>query len=98
MPKVDTPRRAGYLKSMENFFDVATPAEIEAHFGYLPDSEELAEDRLVCERDADGNFAKLAVLYYFRGDETLAQRYLDSIQNVERRLETSMLLYECRPA
>ncbi len=92
---VDTCPSAGYLKSMENYFDIATPAEIEDHYGYMPDAEELARDRLVCERDADGNFSMLAVLYYFRGDEAATQRYLDKIQNPERRLETSMSLYEC---
>lgn len=80
---------------MENFFDIATPAEIEAHFGYMPDAGELAADRAACERDADGNFSMLAVLYYFRGDEAATQRYLDKIRNPDRRLETSMSLYEC---
>lgn len=80
---------------MENYFDIATPAEIEDHYGYMPDAEELARDHLVCEQDADGNFSMLAVLYYFRGDEAATQRYLDKIQNPDRRLETSMSLYEC---
>lgn len=92
---VDTCPPTGYLKNMENYFDIATSAEIEDHYGYMPDAEELARDHLVCEQDADGNFSMLAVLYYFRGDEAATQRYLDKIQNPDRRLETSMSLYEC---
>ncbi len=80
---------------MTNFFDVATPAEIEDHYGYPPDAKELARDRRVCDQDADGNFSMLAVLYHFRGDKAATQRYLDKIRNPERRLETSMSLYEC---
>lgn len=83
---------------MENFFDIATPAEMEAHFGYMPDAGELAADRVACERDADGNFAKLASLYYDRGDEAAAQQCLEQIHDPDRKLQTSMLLYECRLA
>lgn len=83
---------------MENYFDIATSAEIEAHFGYMPDAGELAADRSVCERDTDGNFAKLASLYYDRGDEVAARQCLEQIRDPERKLQASMLLYECRLA
>lgn len=80
---------------MENFFDIATPEEIERHCGYVPDAKDLAERRILCEEDPDGNFSKLAILYHFRGDEAKTHEYLDKIQDRDWRLETSMLMYEC---
>lgn len=82
---------------MENYYDIATPAELEEHYdGSVPDAKELARQRALCDSDPDYNLSELACLFYGRGDEAAANRCLEHIKNPERRLETSMALYECR--
>ncbi len=91
---LDTPFLAGYRKSMKNYFDIATPAEIEEAYGYMPDAEELAEERARCEKDPDENCENLAALFFARGDTATADKYLEKIQDPERQLTMSMLLSE----
>lgn len=81
---------------MENFVDIATSAELEGYFGYPPSKKEIARLRSVCGNDEDFNFSNLAGLFYDRGEQKKSDYYLEQIQDNERKLETSMLLYECR--
>jgi hypothetical protein len=81
---------------MENFVDVASSAELEEYFGYPPSKRDVARLRSVCVKDVDFNFSNLACLFYDRGEQKKSDYYLEKIQNAERKLETSMLLYECR--
>ena len=86
---------------MTNFFDVATPQEVIQQFSLDDEplsSEELAAERRALERDGDLNLSCLAFLYADRGDEQAARQCLEQIEDDERRLETSMLLFECQSA
>lgn len=81
---------------MENFVDIATSAELNGYFGYPPSKKEMERLRSVCGNDADFNFSNLACLFYDRGEQDKSAHYLEQIQDNERKLETSMSLYECR--
>ena len=97
MSKVDTPRRAGYLKNMENYFDIATKKEIAARFPTASKrSEWLASCRESAEKYPDENCVLLAGLWYDRGDIQKSNYYLEQIEDEQARLNMSMLLYECR--
>ncbi|MEG2140956.1 MAG: hypothetical protein RRY20_09245 [Bilophila sp.] len=91
----------GYFRAMTNFFDIATPEEVIEQFS-LDDEplspEALAAERRALEKDSDLNLSCLAFLSANRGDEQAVHQYLEQIKNDERRLETSMLLFECQPA
>ena len=95
-PALDVSGVPGYLEGMENFVDIATPAELEGYFGYAPSEKEVARLRSVCGNDTDFNFSNLACLFHDRGQREQADHYLEQIQDNERKLETTMSLYECR--
>lgn len=84
---------------MKNFFDVATLEEINSHFsldGSVLDVADLEYERSRLEKDMDLNLSSLAFLFDARGETEKAQTYINQIQDEDRRLETSMLLYECQ--
>ena len=54
---------------MELYIDIATPEELERHFGYPPSSEEISLERELCLKDPDGNYQDLYLLYLARGDK-----------------------------
>jgi len=83
---------------MNNYYDVATPAELEEHFGYVPSPEEVSEGRESCARDSDLNNQLLFWLFLDRGDKKTADSFLNKINDPSRRLDASMLAYECQPA
>ena len=80
---------------MELYLDIATPEELERHFGYPPSSEEISLERELCLKDPDGNYQDLYLLYLARGDKKNAQGYLDKIKDPRRRLSATMLAHEC---
>jgi len=83
---------------MKTFFDIATPAEIEKHFGYSPSPEEIREHREYYVQDADTNNQLLFWLFLDRGDTKTAEAHLNKIQNPSCRLDATMLAYESQPA
>ncbi len=94
---IDTCLPAGYLKSMENYFDIATKQEIAARFPTASKrSEWLASCRESAEMSHDRNCSLLAELWFYRGDNQKADYYLDQIRDEQTQLAMSMLLYECR--
>lgn len=80
---------------MDNYFDIASPAELEEHYGYTPSAKEIAEDRQYCEQDADYNFQHLFWLFLDRGDTETANSYLKQIKDPQRHLDATMLAHEC---
>ncbi|WP_446424081.1 hypothetical protein [Mailhella sp.] len=77
---------------MNNYYDVATPAELEEHFGYVPSPEEVSEGRDTCSRDADHNCELLAYLFADRGDFARAQKFLEQIKNESLMSDTARML------
>lgn len=80
---------------MTNFFDIATPEEVQDSLGYIPQGAELALEREQYERDADHNCVSLYLLFLERGEEEKAASYYAQIQSPERQLEAAMLAGEC---
>ena len=80
---------------MTNFFDVATPEEVEAHYGYTPEGEELAFARASFDQDKDHNLVSLYLLFLGRGDKGTAAAYYRQIESPERQLEAALLAGEC---
>ncbi len=70
---------------MVNFFDVATPGEIERQFEERLTPEELAYERAILEKNPDKNCAYLFWLYLNRGKEEKANEYLNLISDPEYR-------------
>lgn len=81
---------------MDNFFDIATPAELEGHYGEKPSAEEISADRAYYESDSDLNFLHLFLLFLDRGEKRTAEKYFEKIKDPERRLEATMSAYECQ--
>lgn len=77
---------------MINYFDVATPEEVEEFYGYVPTAEEIAEARDALTRDLDANAAHLAYLFADRGDYAQASLYLDQIQDDLTLADTGRML------
>lgn len=77
---------------MENFFDVATPEELESFYGYVPAKEEVAEDRNAYANDRDCNLQHLYWLYMDRGDEKTAKHYFNMIEDWQRKLDAAALV------
>lgn len=83
---------------MTNFFDIATPEEVQETLGYMPEGAELALERKSFELDADHNCVSLYLLYLERGEAAQAASYYKQIQSPERQLEAAMLAGECMEA
>lgn len=84
-----------YFESMNNYIDIATPKELEAHYGYLPEATELESEREHFTRDKDHNLVCLYLLFLERGANAKAKAYFSQIENPERQLEAAMLAGEC---
>ncbi len=80
---------------MELYVDIATPEELEGHFGYSPSPDDISRERKYCLEDPDRNYQELYWLYFARGDKKTAQSYLDKIKDPLCRLDTTMLVSEC---
>lgn len=80
---------------MTNFFDIATPEEVQDTLGYIPEGEELTLERESFELDADHNCVSLYLLFLERGEAEKAVSYYEQIQSPERQLEAAMLAGEC---
>ena len=77
---------------MTNFFDVATPEEVEEFYGYVPTAEEIAAERDALIRDSDANASHLAYLFADRGDYAQTVVYLDQIQDDLTRADAGRTL------
>ncbi len=66
---------------MVNFFDVATPEEIEVLFGEKPTQTEIDETREEYEKSPNSNNAHLYYLYLDRGESEEAEKYLNLIDD-----------------
>ena len=80
---------------MENYYDVVTPEELERALGYFPDEKEIAEDKAWLEKEPDLNLEKLALLYISRGNREKYEYYRDKIVDLDRKIATDMLAFEC---
>lgn len=83
---------------MENFFDIATPEEVAAHFSLDASSTDGADVlefiKASLRSSPDYNRRMLASLYHGRGDEKRAQFWLDQIENPHYQVEAATDLYE----
>lgn len=75
---------------MENFFDVATPEEIQELWGDEEDDEtytpeEIAQLKKMNNDDPDKNCEDLIYLYLLRKDELKALYCLNQIQDPDRK-------------
>lgn len=77
---------------MDNYFDIATPEELKAHYGYTPKEEELSADRLRASKNKDYNLEYLACLFAERGDFSTAEKYIDQISDEMRKSDVARLL------
>ena len=98
MGKVSFLRELEGLHAMELYVDIATPEELERHFGYPPSPEEISLEREFCLKDPDGNYQDLYLLYLVRGDKKTAQIYLNKIKDPRRRRSALMIAHECSDA
>lgn len=81
---------------MENYFDIATPEEIEERYDEKLTSEEIKELRLNLERQPDINYQYLFLLFIDRGENDKANYYLEQIKDPMIKLNATMLAYELR--
>ena len=82
---------------MEYFFDIATPEEIEKQYLEASKSPKLMEfTRQRLKDHPDDNLARLAYLYWGRGDDEKAEYYRQQIKSESRRLSVAIDLYELR--
>lgn len=83
----------GLEKDMENFFDIATPKEIENHFDdAVHDAGEMVRLRNLCASNADHNLELLTYLFVARGGFSKAQTYLDQISDETLRADTGRMI------
>jgi hypothetical protein len=85
---------------MENFFDIATPEELDLILGEddpdLPTSMRgYVHEKALAQEDADYHCGLLSTLYANRDDMQRAEDYIAMIKDEERRLCASMMLHEC---
>ena len=80
---------------MENYYDIATTAELEEHYGYTPTAKELQADREHCAQNPDYNYQHLFWLFLDRGLPETAQKYYDKIQDPDIQLDAAMIAHEC---
>lgn len=80
---------------MDNFFDIATPAELEEYYGYAPEASETAADKAAFASDPDRNLQHLFWLFLGRKNQDRADFYLNQIQDEQRKLDACMLGYDC---
>lgn len=80
---------------MENYFDIATPEELEEDYGYKPTPEQIHRDKLIYEENPDSNFQSLFWLFLQRGDSNRADIYYNKIQDPQMKLDAYLMAYEC---
>lgn len=77
---------------MTNFFDIATPEEVNERYEYTPSAQEIAAERSELTQNPDANFSELAFLLADRGDYRQAVAYLNQIQDDLTRADTGRML------
>lgn len=78
---------------MSNFFDIATPEEVQHHFS-ITTPEMLTRLRESFAHDTDRNYGYLASLYLLRGDATQSQHCLEQIKDAQQKMDFSISLHE----